>query len=474
MLNVDGIFVPTDWQAVSIYAPDVIEWKGKMRPLDKALLTARGPGKTTAAIAVAWRWCRDYPGIPVLFLKQERKSLADVLKMAALYYPSCDAGVSFNRSTQLFVFSNGSTILFEGLQDLSSYATGLQGMNIGALVIEELGSFIDFTLVDLVISGLRGKRWPRCVWYLSNPGGKAHGVTYDRFLASDPAHGEIIETNNGRLCAVFGGTYQDNPHLDESYPDTLRSATRHDPMKQKMWLHNSWSLLGGSMFAHVFSDDNIVQWWPTEDFYTRNDWTFFLGYDDGQASPAWSGIFAEAKKTTRGPDDLIYRKDSIVCISEVSTALADDRTKGDHSTANEIADRIKEMCAYWYKARCFGYGEPMIWKDTGHESSIGDIFRRRGIIIEPARDRDRVRGWTVVKQWMANAQPPGRRHDGDPAFYVNRRHCPQLIWEIQNAMPSHKKLDDTDSRDDALDGVRYLITTRTKKEPAVTSTSLQR
>ncbi len=475
MLNEDGIFVPTAFQTLPLYAPDMIEHNGVMRPLDKALLSGRGLGKTVAAIAVAWRWARDYPGIPILFLKQERKALADVLKMAALYYPTCDAGVSYNKSSQLFLFSNGSSILFEGLQDMSAYAKGLQGFNAGGLVVEELGSFDSFEILDLALSNLRGKNWPLCVWYLSNSGGRLHGATFDRFkLADNPGQGEIVETNNGRLCAVFGGTYRENPHLDAGYADTLRSATRHDPLKQKMWLDNSWSLVGGSFLSNVFSDDNLCQWWPTEHFYYRNDWRYFISYDDGQASPAWCGLFAEAKQATRGADDHTYRKDSIVCLAEVSTSLPDDRSKGDHSTANEIADRIKDMCRYWYKAPCRGWGDPMIFKDTGTGTTVGEIFEKRGVHITGAADRARIPGWTVVKQWMANSMAEGKRHDGDPAFYVNTRHCPQLMWEIKNAMPSQKTMDDTDSRDDALDSVRYLLTTRTRKEPPVTKQSFGR
>lgn len=121
------------------------------------------------------------------------------------------------------------------------------------------------------MSNLRGTGYLCKAVYASNPGGKSHGVIFDRWLAGSPGQGEIIQTENGRYSTVWSGTHKDNPSLGKSY----------------------------------------VHWWPDQSrFYSQDDWRFLLGYDHGTAAPAWCGIFAEAKQTTRGDLDMATRRSS--------------------------------------------------------------------------------------------------------------------------------------------------------------------
>jgi hypothetical protein len=450
----------TKLQEFAIHKADTVEWQGHERPLDLIWASGRGDGKTTGAEGVAWRWARDYPGIFILFLKHERKSLAPVFKSATEFFASCDQNVTFTKEPMFVRFSNGSTMLFEGLADRVAYEKSLQGMSAGAMIIDELGSFPDLDLPLSAISNIRGDEWPRCVWFLCNPGGRSHGSIYDLFLGDRPQNGDIFETSAGRVTMFLSGTHRDNPFLDADYVNALKSATRNDPTKQAMWLDGSWHLLGGSLFGTVYSNENAARWFPSSSFYNQEDWKFTLGYDDGQASPAWCGLFAEARRMTRGPDDQTYRKGSIVLVAEFCTARPDDRTKGDYSTTKDIAQGICRMCADWYDVRRFGYGDPMIFKADGHEQTLGHLFVDNGVTIEPASSRARVPGWSILKQYLANAQPVGRRHDGDPALYVNEAAAPHFVWELKNAMPSPKNPDDTDGSDHSLDGTRYYLVSK--------------
>lgn len=446
----------SDIQTLAIHKPDQILWNGEMRPLDLAWMSGRGDGKTTGAEGVMWRWARDYPGIFILVVKHERKSMASMFKSATEFFATCDAGMSFTREPMFVRFSNGSSILFEGLQDRISYEKSMQGMSAGAMIVDELGAFPDLSLVLYAISNIRGAKWPRACWFLSNPGGRSHGQAFDMFIDGHES-GDIFETSTGRVTMLLSGTYRDNPFLDDDYMNALKAATRNDETKRDLWMNGSWNILGGSMFGTTYSNDNAVRWFPDDGFQHQDDWTFTLGYDDGQASPAWCGLFATARNTTKGDDGELYRKGSIVLLAEFSTAQPDNRTKGDYSTTKDVAKGIRQMCRDWYGVRCFGYGDPMIFKADGHEQTLGHIFIDEGVTLEPASSRARVPGWQIMKQYFSNAQPKGRRHDGDPALYVNEAACPQFVWEIKNAMPSEKNPDDTDSRDDAMDGSRYFL-----------------
>ncbi len=103
------------------------------------------------------------------------------------------------------------------------------------------------------------------------------------------------------------------------------------------------------------------------------------------------------------------------------------------STVAEIADGIKRMCADWYGVRRFGYGDAAIFANIRQPSSVGNEFERHGVIFEPGKKGKRAPGWDVVKQWLANSQAPGNRHDGEPALYINKSYCPVLMWELTNA-----------------------------------------
>lgn len=464
----------SDIQTLAIHKPDQIEFGGEMRPLDLAWMSGRGDGKTTGAEGVAWRWCRDYPGIFVLVVKHERKSLASMFKSATEFFASCDEGMQYTKEPMFVRFSNGSSILFEGLQDRISYEKSMQGMSAGAMIVDELGAFPSLDLVFYAISNIRGARWPRCVWWLSNPGGRSHGQAFDLFIDGHQS-GDIFETSAGRVTMLLSGTYRDNPFLDDDYMNALKSATRNDETKRALWMDGTWNILGGSLFGTTYSNDNAVRWFPdSTPFPYCDDWKFTLGYDDGQASPAWCGLFATALRTTKGDDGDIYRRGSVVLLDEFTTARPDDRTRGDYSTTKDIARGIRDMCANWYGVRRFGYGDPMIFKADGHEQTLGHLFNDEGVIIEPASSRARVPGWAILKQYLANAQPHGRRHDGDPALYVNEAACPQFVWEVKNAMPSDKNPDDTDSTDHALDGTRYFLVSSLNKTGEFSVTDLIR
>ena len=132
------------------------------------------------------------------------------------------------------------------------------------------------------------------------------------------------------------------------------------------------------------------------------------------------------------------------------------------------------MCADWYGVRRFGYGDAAIFANIGQPSSVGNEFERHGVMFEPGKKGKRAPGWDVVKQWLANSQAPGNRHDGEPALYINKSYYPVLMWELTNAVADVRDLSDIGGIDHACDATRYLITTRAIKEPPMMITSFNR
>ena len=473
MLTREGQLALTDWQRAVVSCP-VWTWldDGRKLPLDRVYAGGRGGGKTVALLASAWSYARDYPGASMAIFRQERKSLADLVKMATLYFPTCDRELRFNKSELFFEFSNGSVLTFDGLADLSSYAVSWQGRNLNFAAFEELGSWNSFEMIDMMLSNLRGKDYPNLAHYLCNPGGSLHGAIYDRWLDGEPMQGEIVIADNGRPAAIYQSTFLDNPHVGEQYVESLKSATAHDPVKQEMWLHGSWATLGGTYFARSLTDANFVDWWEHVDYFPdHRDWRFFIGLDHGTAAPAWCGFFAEAKQTTRGADQQFYREGDIVCIAEVATNVPDNRAKGDGSSIVELCESIKGMCYEWYGKPASGVGDPAIFANHGQPSTVGQEYERHGVNIEPAPRAKRVPGWDIMKSRLHHAAPAKERANGDePALYINRRACPQLTWELQNAVADPKNISDVDTRgvDHSLDGSRYAVTSRTIAERPAT------
>lgn len=485
MLNADGQLHLTDWQAAFVgcplwYYPDPVA-TGVARavtrlPLDRVAAGGRGNGKSVGLLASAWSYARDYPGASMAVFRQERKALHDLVRMASLYFPTCDHDVLFNKQELTFFFSNGSMLTFDGLADMSSYAVSWQGRNLNWVAFEELGSWPDFDMIDLMLSNLRGEGFPNIAIYICNPGGTLHSLIYDRWLSSDPMNGEIVFADNGRPAAVFQGTFRDNPHVGEQYIESLKSATAHDPVKQDMWLNGSWARLSGTYFSRSMSDANFVDWWQDIGYFSDpTDWKFFIGLDHGTAAPAWCGLFAEAKMTTRGPDQHFYRKGDLVVVAEVATNLPDRRDRGDGSSVVELCEQISDMCEKWYDVRPAGVGDPAIFANHGQPSTIGQEYERSRVCIEPAPRAKRIPGWDIMKSRLHHATPPEERADADdPGLYINREACPQLVWELQNVTSDQKNISDVNSRqiDHAVDGCRYAVSSRVIKEGGVTFSDL--
>jgi hypothetical protein len=490
MLNDEGHFEPTDFQLavtgtahyyvepekVSIWdrlTPTAAAVREVLRPLDIWLLGGRGGGKSVAICLLVYQYMRDFPEADVAIFRQTHKSLKDITRLTQRLFPLFDDGAQFNKQDGFWQMSSGSTCTLDALADLSLYQNW-QGQNLQLAVFDELQMWPDFEIPDLVLSNLRGKGYPCKAIYAANPGGRLHGPIFDRVLKMNPRDGEPFIAANGRPSVVWRSTFRNNPHVGEQYEQQLKDATKHDKRKQQMWLSGDWSIQGGGFFSDVLTDDNFVDWYPDTSFYYQDEWRFFLSIDHGTSAPAVVLLMAEAKDTTYGADDGVFRRGDLVVVAEVATVDPQNIQKGDGSTIADICEKTHEMNELWYGGRRWGVADDAIFSKHGAPTPLAGEYERHGIIVEPAGKGQRVPGWDLLKQRLSDSAPNGKREG--KALYINRRACPHLIYELQNAVCDSKNIADVDTTisDHALDSLRMAVVSRTSGGGSWSQTSLIR
>ena len=231
-----------------------------------------------------------------------------------------------------------------------------------------------------------------------------------------------------------------------------------------MWLTGDWSIQGGGFFSDVLTDDNFVDWFPASSFYYQNDWRFFLALDHG-TSPGVGVVLlmAEARDSTYGADDGTFVRGDLVVVAEM--AAVDWQTKkGDGSTVKDICESTLDMIGDWYGGSRYGVADDSIISHNGHPTSLAGEYEKNGLYFEKAGKGQRVPGWDLTKQRLHDSAPNGKRQT--PAVYINRRSCPFLIYELQNAISSPTEIGDVHKKisNHALDALRYGIVSRSPGE----------
>ena len=263
------------------------------------------------------------------------------------------------------------------------------------------------------------------MYYTCNPGGVGHAWVKRLFIDREYVGDEHPEDYLFIPARVY-----DNPVLmkyDPEYVHTLEVLPEH---LRRAHLEGDWDVLAGQYFPNFRREKHIV-----EPFEIPEGWRKFRSIDWGFNDPCcvlWHAC---------GPDGRVYTYREMY----VRQTLARD-----------VALQVVSMTGQEYID--YTVVSPDMWQRRGqkdiHGESIAEIFTTNGVPVIRA-DNDRIVGWTVMREYMADAA------DGYPLWQIFST-CRNLIRTIPLAVHDDHRVEDVSGtcEDHALESARYGLMSR--------------
>lgn len=381
---------------------------------------AKAGGKSWAVRMKAFALTQVYPGIKIIIMRQHYNELEKgMIQPMQQLVPQEMA--SYNGSSHIMTFTNGSTIAFghwNGEQSMLEYT----GLEFDVIFLDEATQFSEdaFWFLNTCIRGVND--FPKRMYITCNPGGVGHRWVKRLFVKGeyntddpdperreDPADFKFVfatvEDNTALMESEAGKAYQ----LSLSkLPDSIRDAYRY----------GNWDILGGNYFkdfgpaniAHPFS---VPEHWPR---YRSFDYGF-----DMLAGHIWA----------------VDEDGRSWCLREKDAP--DLTVKPAAAALRELAGHDKILATY---------APPDMWnrqKDTG--KTMAALFTEYGVPLVKA-DNNRVQGHMVMRDMMAPAPVkdpyvrkmfPGRETMPMLMFFTT---CEKTIGHLQDIQSDEKNPDD--------------------------------
>ena len=326
-------------------------------------------------------------------------------------------------------------ICFRNLDDVSKY----QSAEFAAIAVDELTKnqreVFDFLRTRLRWPGLEETKFLAG----TNPGGIGHAWVKDLWInrVFDPNEKEKEK------FTFIQARADDNPHLSQSYFDTLGSLPEQ---LKKAFLEGDWDLFKGQYFSEWRKEIHTC-----EPFPIPQDWRKIICIDYGYSSPSavyWCAISPEKYF-------YIYRE-----------------LYGVQFTPSDLADRIiamtpdNEEIKYWV-------ADPSIWNRNSDILSAAEIVQNRyreikkNMLYLMRGNNDRIDGWRIVREFLKPIIVNGKIMAKLQVFKT----CYEFIRTFPTLVYDQVRTEDLDSdgEDHAADAVRYGIMTN----PAPTETSME-
>lgn len=198
------------------------------------------------------------------------------------------SGIEWNKADNTFRYPNGSMIYTGGMQDEdqreSVRSIGGDG-GVDWIWVEEATALTEQDYNEL-LARLRHTAAPwRQIILTTNPDAPGHWINQRLII--------------GREAAVYESVASDNPHLPDSYFDTLKTLTG---VQYQRLVLNKWVQAEGVVYDNFSVPDNV-----TEDAEYNPDWPVVWGVDDGYALGGGKGtesyhprVFLLAQFTPQG------------------------------------------------------------------------------------------------------------------------------------------------------------------------------
>lgn len=403
---------------------------------------AKAGGKSWAVRMKAFAMAQTYEGIKILIMRQHYPELEKgMIQPMQLLVPSEMA--SYNGSTHIMTFTNGSTIAFghwNGEASMIEYT----GLEFDVIFLDEATQFSEdaFWFLNTCIRGVNS--FPKRMYITCNPGGVGHRWVKRLFVKGeyitddpDPERNEdpadfkfifaTVEDNTALMESESGKAYQLSL---AKLPESIREAYRY----------GNWDILGGNYFKD-FGRANIVH-----PFAIPGHWPKYRSFDYGfdmLAGHIWA----------------VDEDGRSWCLREANQS---------DLTVRQAADRLKVLGGH--DRILATYAPPDMWnrqKDTG--KTMAALFTEHGVPIVKA-DNNRVQGHSVMRDMMAPAPVkdpyvkkmfPERETLPMLMFFTD---CKKTIGNLQDIQADEKNPDDCAKQPHEIthnvDSVRYYAVMR--------------
>jgi hypothetical protein len=319
----------------------------------------------------------------------------------------------------------GGIIAMRNLDDPSKYASS----EFAAIAVDELTKNSQETF-NFLRTRLRWPGIPDTKFIAgTNPGSKGHGWVKKMFIDREFDSNEKEADKFGYLKALAS----DNPHIDESYAQTLDSL----PEKmRKAFKEGDWDIFVGQYFSEWRREYNVCEPYPIPEYWQR-----FLSIDYGHAHPSavyWGALDAVGRV-------IIYRE-----------------LYGEGYNYSALAKKVMEMTpvAERDKLETNMIGDPAIFSRKGEnseEKSGAEIMAEatNGWLNLRRANNERVLGWGVMREYMK----PFIFEKQVTSKLIFFSTCREAIRTIPSLVHSDTVPEDVEkeSDDDAGDSIRYML-----------------
>ena len=411
---------------------------------------AKGGGKSHIIRIKAIGGALFNPGISILMMRKTYNELEENLIRPILKELAPDL-FSYNATTHLMTFENGSTIKFghwAGDESEHEY----NGLQYDWIFIDEATQFTERSF-NFLGGCMRGTSpYPKRMYLTCNPGGVGHAWVkrlfidrdYHRF-PDDPERDEHPENYE----FIFA-TVEDNKWLLESSPMYLKNLASMPDDLRRAYRYGDWDAIGGNYFPE-FKDNKHT----TRPFRIPDHWPRFRSFDYGLDLFVclWWAIDEDGRCWCYRS----YEHEKLI-VKEAAKAIL------EHTLPNE-----KIIATY---------APPDMWnrqKDTG--KTMAEIFLLNGINVVKT-DNNRVQGHMLMKDMMSpielhdpfvKSMYKGKPPDKLPGFIVFNT-CDKLISDIKSIQADDKNPNDCAKEPHdithTVDACRYFLVTRTLKAEA--------
>lgn len=229
-----------------------------------------GNGKTMSGCIKAFRHCTEQSNAFFLIGRRHATDLRDSTRRDFLSLFGEEG--TFKEKDNIFVFPNGSEIIFRHLDDMKS----LTNMNLSGFWIDQAEEVGEDSFDFLVGRLRRMKGIHRREGYITfNMNG--HDWIWRRFKKGQDKKGEVIPNWGKDYELIEATTLENAKNLPKDYVDALMSQ---DPEYIKRYVEGSWDVFAGQIFSTWSPIVHVVP-----PFQVPNTWPRYRSIDHGQNAP---------------------------------------------------------------------------------------------------------------------------------------------------------------------------------------------